>query len=554
MNKILKEKIREALTSVLPITLIVIVLSTTITPMPIGTMMLFLEGSVLLIVGMGIFSLGADIAMMPMGEGIAASTTKAKRIPQIALVFLVMGIIVTVAEPDLQVLARQTPAIPDYTLIITVALGVGLFLVVAAFRTLYRIGLSKLLFIFYISVFILAAFVPLDFIPVAFDSGGVTTGPITVPFIMAMGLGIASVRGDKGSEEDSFGMVALCSIGPILAVLLLGILFHPSSVDGHGFIIPRVLTMADVSAQFAMGLPEYLKEVLFALLPVAVVFVIFQVIYKHFSHRVLIRIAVGLAYTMIGLILFLTGANVGFMPAGHVIGTMLASSGFKWLLIPLGMLIGYFIVEAEPAVHVLTKQVEEISAGAIPQKYMRISLSVGVALSVGLAMLRVLTGISIFWMLIPGYGIALCLSFFVPKIFTGVAFDSGGVASGPMTATFLLPFTMGACDALGGNVMTQAFGIVAMVAMTPLITIQTLGLVYMLKAKTAAKAAAKAAELAAELAAAKAKAKEAAKEAAAQALDTAALDTAALGAAAHETAAPDEDEFISFEEEGSEND
>ena len=524
MNQILKEKIREALTSVLPITVIVIILSTTVTPMPIGTMMLFLEGAALLIVGMGIFSLGADIAMMPMGEGIAASMTKTKKIPLIVIVFLVMGIIITVAEPDLQVLARQTPSIPSFTLIITVALGVGLFLVVAAFRTLFRVNLSTLLFIFYIGIFVVAAFVPRDFIPVAFDSGGVTTGPITVPFIMAMGLGIASISGDKGSQEDSFGMVALCSIGPILAVLLLGLIFHPSGIDEHGFIIPRVLTMADVSAQFAHGLPEYLKEVLVAVLPIVVVFVIFQLIYKHFANRVLIRIAIGLGYTAIGLVLFLTGANVGFMPAGQVIGAMLGDSVYKWLLIPIGMLIGYFIVAAEPAVHVLNKQVEEISAGAIPQKYMQISLSVGVALSVGLSMLRVLTGISIFWMLIPGYGIALALSFFVPKIFTGVAFDSGGVASGPMTATFLLPFTMGACDAVGGNVMTQAFGIVAMVAMTPLITIQILGLIYTLKEKAAAKA----------VKVAEANAKAAAAEAAARAM---------------ETAATADDEFILFDEE-----
>ncbi|MCL1805842.1 MAG: DUF1538 domain-containing protein [Clostridiales bacterium] len=522
MNQILKEKIREALTSVLPITLIVIVLSTTVTPIPIGTMMLFLEGAALLIVGMGIFSLGADIAMMPMGEGIASSMTKTKKIPLIVLVFLVMGIIITIAEPDLQVLARQTPSIPAFTLIITVAIGVGFFLVVAAFRTLFRITLSKLLFIFYIGVFILAAFVPRDFIPVAFDSGGVTTGPITVPFIMAMGLGIASLRGDHGSQEDSFGMVALCSIGPILAVLLLGMIYHPSGIDEHGFIIPRVLTMQDVSAQFAYGLPEYLKEVVLAVLPIVVVFAIFQAVYKHFSQRSLIRVAIGLGYTTIGLILFLTGANVGFMPAGQAIGAMLGGSGYNWLLIPIGMLIGYFIVAAEPAVHVLNKQVEEISAGAIPQKYMQISLSVGVALSVGLSMLRVLTGISIFWMLVPGYAIALTLSFFVPKIFTGVAFDSGGVASGPMTATFLLPFTMGACDAVGGNVMTQAFGIVAMVAMTPLITIQMLGLIYMLKEKAAAKAEAQAI--------AKAKA------AVALALE-------------REAPASAEDEFILFEEE-----
>ncbi|MEL7622849.1 MAG: DUF1538 domain-containing protein [Clostridiales bacterium] len=494
MNKILKEKIKEALTSVLPITLIVFVMSISITPMPIGTMMLFLAGAVLLILGMGFFSLGADIAMMPIGESIAAKMTQSKKVWLIILVFLFMGIFVTIAEPDLQVLARQVPAIPDFTLIITVAVGVGIFLVIAMLRTLFQISLSKMLIFFYVGIFILAIFTPKSFIAVAFDSGGVTTGPITVPFIMAMGLGISSVRSDPGSQDDSFGMVALCSIGPILAVLLLGILYNPSAVQYEGLAVPEVTTMADVAHQFAFELPQFLKEVTLAILPIAAAFIFFQWSCRYCSRREVIRISIGLGYTVIGLVLFLTGVNVGFMPAGQFMGTVIAGSSFKWLLIPLGMLIGYFIVAAEPAVHVLNKQVEEISAGAIPQKYMQISLSIGVAISLGLAMTRLLTGISIFWLLVPGYTLALSLSFFVPKIFTGVAFDSGGVASGPMTATFLLPFAMGACEALGGNILTEAFGIVAMVAMTPLITIQILGLIYVRRVKKADKEANKASQ------------------------------------------------------------
>jgi hypothetical protein len=493
LNKILKEKIKEALSSVLPITLIVFIMSISITPMPIGTMMLFLSGAVLLIVGMGFFSLGADIAMMPIGEGIAARMMKLKNIKQIVLVFLIMGIFVTVAEPDLQVLARQVPAISDFALIITVAAGVGIFLVVAMLRTLFQISLSKLLMAFYIAVFILAAFTPKSFIAVAFDSGGVTTGPITVPFIMAIGLGVSAVRSDSGSQDDSFGMVALCSIGPILAVLFLGILYNPSGAQHEALTVPEVATMADVAGHFALALPRFFREVILALSPVAAAFILFQRIYKHWPRKDVIRIVIGLVYTIIGLVLFLTGVNVGFMSAGHFMGTAIARGSYQWLLIPLGMLMGYFIVAAEPAVHVLNKQVEEISAGAIPQKYMQISLSIGVACSLGLAMLRVLTGISIFWLLVPGYVLALGLSFFVPKIFTGVAFDSGGVASGPMTATFLLPFAMGACEALGGNVLMEAFGIVAMVAMTPLITIQLLGLIYVRKMKKTTREASKAA-------------------------------------------------------------
>lgn len=197
----------------------------------------------------------------------------------------------------------------------------------------------------------------------------------------------------------------------------------------------------------------------------------------------LIRICIGLLYTYVGLVLFLTGVNVGFMPAGSFLGQILAGLNCRFIIIPIGMLIGFFIVKAEPAVYILMKQVEELTDGAIPGRALQKSLSIGVSVSIGLAMIRVLTGISILWLVIPGYAIALIMSFFVPKIFTAIAFDSGGVASGPMTATFLLPFAMGACLAVGGNVVTDAFGVVAMVAMTPLITIQGLGLVYQRKLK-----------------------------------------------------------------------
>ncbi len=481
MRKKLKEKIFESLSSVLPVTLIVLFLSFTTTFMPIGTLMLFVLGAILLIVGMGFFSLGVDIAMMPMGDGIGSQLAKSKKIPVMLIIAFLIGVAVTVAEPDLQVLARQVPAVPDAVIIWTVAAGVGLFLVVSMLRTLFKIRLSHLLLGLYLLVFLLALFVPKEFLAVAFDSGGVTTGPITVPFIMAMGIGIASMRSHVDSEEDNFGLIALCSIGPILSVLIMGMCFQSTSVEYTPFAIPSVLTSKDAADQFAAGFPVYLEEVLLGLLPIIAFFVIFQLVALHLRKRPLVKIIVGIVYTFIGLVLFLTGANVGFMPTGYFIGSEMAQYG--WLIVPLGMVIGYFIVAAEPAVLVLNKQVEEVTSGAIPQKAMRLSLSIGVAVSVGLSMVRVLTGISIFWFLVPGYAIALLLTFFVPPIFTSIAFDSGGVASGPMTATFLLPFAMGACASVGGNILTDAFGIVAMVAMTPLITIQMLGLVYQRKLK-----------------------------------------------------------------------
>lgn len=478
MNKILKEKIVEALSSVLPITLIVLLLSITITPMPVGTLVLYLVGAVLLIVGMAFFSLGTDVSMTPMGEGIGAQLPRTKNLFAVVGITFVIGVLITIAEPDLQVLAGQVPSIPNAVLIWTVAIGVGLFFVLAMLRTLFKIRLASLLIVFYIGVLILSAFVPNEFVAVAFDSGGVTTGPITVPFIMALGIGLASIRGDRDAQDDSFGLVALCSIGPILAVLLLGIFYKGGDPGYTAVTVPEVEDTKQVAKLFAYSLPEYVHEVLSALIPIILFCAVFQLVFHRFHRMQLKKIGIGFGYTFFGLSLFLTGVNVGFMPVGHFLGKQLAQSGHSWLLVPLGMLIGYFLVTAEPAVHVLNRQVENITNGGVSQRAMMHSLSIGVACSVGLSMLRVLTGISIYWIVIPGYLLALGLTFFVPKIFTGIAFDSGGVASGPMTSTFLLPFAMGACEALGGNVLTDAFGIVAMVAMTPLLTIQILGLLY----------------------------------------------------------------------------
>ena len=486
MNKILKEKIMEAFSSVLPITVIVLILSIVLVPMPSGTILMFITGAALLIIGMGFFTLGADMAMMPMGEGIGVELTKSSKLLLMIFATLVIGFIISVAEPDLQVLGRQTPSIPANILIGTVSVGVAIFMVVGVLRPLVKIRLSYFLVFFYIIVFVVAHFSPDTFVPVGFDSGGVTTGPITVPFMLAMGAGIASIRSDKNSQEDSFGIVALCSVGPILAVLLLGVFYRPASVDVESYVLQDAATSRDVARYFIIELPHFLKDMLLTLGAVVFCFIVFQLVSHRYKRHQLGRIAVGFLYTLIGLVLFLTGVNVGFFPVGQLLGSRLASSPFKLILIPLGALIGYFIVAAEPAVHVLNKQVETISSGAITQKMMNRGLAVGMSAALTITMCRILFGIPIMYFLIPGYVIAISLTFFVPRIFTNIAFDSGGVCSGPMSSTFLLPFAMGTCEGVGGNLMIDAFGIVAMVAMTPLIVIQVMGLIYSLKQKEAA--------------------------------------------------------------------
>ena len=478
---IFKKPMHESLTSVLPIMLIVLALGFTIAPVPNNAMMAFLLGGVLLIGGMGLFTLGSEMSMIPLGQAVGSEITRSRKVWVIVGISFLIGIIITVAEPDLQVLANQVPAIENNVIIWSVAVGVGVFLVIALLRILLGIQLRWLLIGFYVLVFGLAMFVSPDFWAVAFDSGGVTTGPMTVPFIMALGVGVSAVRSDKQAGGDSFGLVALCSIGPIITVLLLGLLYQPDGSSYTNTAMPDARDTVEMFRAYVDALPEYFAETARALAPIAVFLVLFQLVTKRLKRRALLSMAVGLAYVYVGLALFLTGVNVGFMPVGSFLGGSIAGHTYNWILIPIAMVIGYFIVQAEPAVHVLNKQVEEITAGAIPAHAMNIALSVGVAVSLGLAMIRVLTGISIMWFLIPGYAISLALSFVVPEIFTSVAFDSGGVASGPMTATFLLPFALGACEAVGGNLVTDAFGVVAMVALTPLVTIQLLGVSYQRK-------------------------------------------------------------------------
>ena len=488
IRKKLKEKLKEALQAVLPIIGLVLLLSFTIAPISPSILLCFLIGGILLIAGIVFFTLGAELAMSPMGERVGTAMTQSKKLWVVVALSFLLGFIITISEPDLQVLAQQVPAVPNLTLILAVACGVGVFLVVALLRMLFSIALPPFLVCFYAVILILAFFVPKEFLSVAFDSGGVTTGPMTVPFIMALGVGISATRSDRHAADDSFGLVALCSIGPILAVMMLGLIYNPDSAAYTPPVIPEIADSKQLWNLFAVELPTYMKEIALSLLPIVLFFAVFQALILKLSGRNLTRILIGLVYTYIGLVLFLTGVNVGFMPAGNYLGQVLAGLSHPWVIVPIAMVMGYFIVKAEPAVYVLNKQVEEITDGAIPARAMGTALSAGVAISLGIAMIRVLTGISILWILIPGYTIALVISFFVPKIYTAIAFDSGGVASGPMTAAFLLPLAQGACVALGGNIVTDAFGVVAMVAMTPLITIQVMGLYSKLaeKKKTAA--------------------------------------------------------------------
>ncbi len=479
---LIKNKLVESLKSVLPIALIVLTLSITIVPISTGDMFLFLTGVCCLVFGMSLFTAGAEMSMQPLGTKIGATIGGSKKIWLITFVSFIIGILVTISEPDLQILAEQVEGLENMILILTVSVGVGIFLMIAVMRIVFNWNLTAIMIAFYSVAFILAFFVDKSFLCLAFDSGGVTTGPMTVPFIMSIGAGVSAAKLSGDDRNDAFGITGLCSIGPIIAVLVLGIVMK---VEGTYIpTLPDSITdTRDGVLRFMHGFGEHILDVLIALAPIIVFAVLFQLIAHAFTKGQMIRMTIGIIYVLVGLAVFLTGANVGFLPTGTTIGSSLATIGGGWLLIPVSMLLGYFIVKAEPSVYVLNKLVETMSAGAISGKTTGLGLSVGVSAALGLAALRIITGVNILWFLIPGYIIALTLSFFVPKIFVGISFDSGGVASGTMMSAFVLPLCMGACNAIGGNVMTDAFGCVAFVAMAPIIAIQLCGFAYKVKSE-----------------------------------------------------------------------
>ena len=471
-------KIREALVSALPITLIVYLVS--LIPgfsFNRSELISFTIGAILLVLGIGLFNLGADIAMTPMGIHVGAGLSRQKTMSLLLTVCFVLGMLITIAEPDLQVLANQVSSVMNGKLLIyTVGFGVGLFLIIAILRIVFKRRLSNILMLFYMLLFALGLMLSvnenIDLLPMAFDSGGVTTGPITVPFIMALGVGISSVLGDRHSQENSFGLVALCSIGPILAVLVLGIF----AKNNLSYTVNYGSVSGNIVGAYLENAGHVAKEVAIALGLIVLFFLLCQIFFLKLPKRQLLKIGVGVAFTYLGLILFLTGVNVGYMPIGYKMGAKI-SLLHPALLVGLGLVMGILVVLAEPAIHVLNAQVEDVTGGYIKKKSMMIGLCTGVGAAIALSIVRIIFDFSLVYYIIPGYFISLALSLFVPPVYTAIAFDSGGVASGPMTSGFILPFAIGVCVALQGEnaVLRDGFGVVAMVAMAPLITIQLLG-------------------------------------------------------------------------------
>ncbi len=478
MKKAIIHKLKESAFSVLPVAALVLIVSfTPLVDLSWQERIVFFVSAVFLILGMGLFNLGADLSMSPMGDHVGAGLTKRGKVGLLLGICFFMGLLITVAEPDLSVLAGQVSTVIDpLVLILSIGAGVGIFLVIAVSKIFNQKSLALLLMFFYMLMFSLAALLMQqgkgNFLALSFDSGGVTTGPVTVPFIMALGIGIAQTLGGKKAEESSFGTIALCSVGPIIAVLILS-MFSKGSLQYE---------LADYSMnnvgfkQVFSALLSSSGEVLRSLALIVSFFLLLQIFLLKLSWRALAKMGIGLIYTFVGLVIFLAAVTIGFMPVGYKLGTQLASAGTGWL-VGAGFVLGMLTVLAEPAVHVLNNQVETVTGGEITKRQMMIALSAGVGISIAISMLRIVFGFPILCILIPGYLISLGLALAVPGLYTSIAFDSGGVASGPLTSSFILPLAIGACVTLNGaeSVLASAFGVVALVAMTPLITIQVLG-------------------------------------------------------------------------------
>ena len=479
----MKEKLKEAIKSVLPIAAIVVLLCFFISPFPTHVVILFLVGVVFLTFGMCLFTRGAENSIEIIGERIGASVTKTRKIWIIILISIFIGTIATVAEPDLKVLAGQISNINSLILILVVSLGVGIFMAISFLRIIFNIKFAHVFTFFYILLFVLTIFVPPTFWSVAFDAGGVATGSITVPLMLALGAGVASIRDNGKSESDSFGIAGISSIGPVITIVVLGLFYTLGDTVNDAYSISEFNNLEELIGIFASNIPIYMKDVAFSLVPISLFFLIYQFVTLKLPRKELIKIGVGILYTFVGATLFLTGANIGFIPIGNFLGIEFAKSMSPVFVGIIATVIGFFITRAEPAVLILNKQVNDITDGAIPEKVMKVVLSIGIAISVTCSLIRVYTGISLMYFLLPLYFISVLLSYIVPEIFTAIAFDSGGIASGTISTALLSPFIVGVCKVTGGNIMTDAFGFLGIASLTPIVSMQILGLIYMIKSK-----------------------------------------------------------------------
>ena len=483
--------LKEVLLSSLPLAAIIVIVCVFIAPLEnpsdYGKLVL---GFFCVVVGQAFFLVGLDESILPAGKLIGSALPKLKKSLFVILFGVLFGILATVAEPALAVLARQTHSIlPEVnaTLFIWIlSTGIGVFVGLALYRVIRNFSIKLIFAILYVLVFLVAIFVPEEFVALAFDGSGATTGDISVPFILALGIGISATMSKRKTNEDTFGIIGIASVGPILAVFLYGILLK---IVYGGEIPPAKVYSPGGAETFLKVVLENLGGVALALMPILLVFLVFQLIFLRLPKKQFIRMTLGSLPVYVGLLIFLSGIDYGFAFAGKYIGEVFLDASrpdwFPWLLIPLGFILGVAITLSEPAVTVLGEQLEEITNGHIKKATIRWTLAIGIGLAGMLIMVKILTQVNILWFLVPLYAISLLMMLFTSDLFVGLAFDSGGVTGGALTSAFLTPLTLGTAQAVaqkaGGaaqSVLTNGFGIIAFISVTPLITVQALGILY----------------------------------------------------------------------------
>ena len=479
-------KLRESFVSVLPIVAVISILFFTgvIADFGLPAYISFLICSVLIVIGLSLFNIGAEASMSAIGKIIGESLFKKRKIFFVVAMTFIIGVLVTIAEPDLKVTASQI-GVDELLLIGMIGVGVGLFVVFGVLRIIFNKNLNIMFICFYGLVFMLAGITNPKFLPICFDSGGVTTGPVTVPFILAFGAGLAASTASNGrSGEDSFGLTALASVGPILTVMVLSLFLD---VDSMVYVwSDNPLTTYETfegfwPAFFSSAGEHFLGElgmVGIAIAPTTVFYLIYDLIFIKSRRVRIVRILINMLYAYFGLVIFLAAVNLGFLPVAQEVGKGLGTSeGTLGIAILIGAAFGLFGVIAEPAVHVLIRQIETVSEGTVKSLTVGFVMALSVGGGVALAIIRAYYGFSILYYMIPGYIIALGLSFLVPKIYTAMAFDSGGVASGPLTSSFILPIALGLCASLNdiNEILNYGFGVVSLVALSPLLSIEILG-------------------------------------------------------------------------------
>ena len=488
-------KLKEVLMSVLPITFIVIILHFTISPLEPDMLYAFLIGSALVIIGLTVFLFGIDQGLTPIGHGVGDTITQMNSYAVIITISLILGFFISYAEPDLHILAKQVDSITsgqfDNILMgIVVSIGIGVFMTLGMLRILKNIRLKIVFAVAYALILILSMFSTPDFLAIAFDASGATTGAVTVPFMLSFAAGFSALKKDsKISEADSFGLVGISSTGAILGVLITSLFIKKDKLSGA---LPEPdISVTSLLDAYGSIFIEIAWESFLTLLPIIIAYIIFQVFFFKHKKRKVIDIVRGLILTYMGLVIFLLGVNGGFMEVGARLGVMLASMDSKIYLLIVALLLGLSTVLAEPAVHVLTSQVEEVTGGSVRRILVLVFLSVAVGMSIFMSALRILIPEIKLWMyLLPGFGLSVILAFFVPDLFVGMAFDAGGVASGPMTATFSLAFVQGIAHHIpSADVVAEGFGMIAIVAMMPIVAIELLGALYQAKSKKASDAA-----------------------------------------------------------------